>query len=53
MPDIAKNLRLLAHHDMGGFGNGGEGMAISWPATDVGCSGSATSRRPRASPPST
>src|SRR5919109_4428653 len=24
----SKNLRLLAHHDMGGFGNGGEGMAI-------------------------
>ena len=28
MPDLAKNMRLLAHHDMGGFGNGGEGMAI-------------------------
>jgi hypothetical protein len=29
MPSNAsRNMRLLAHHDLGGFGNGGEGMAI-------------------------
>src|SRR5260370_16969232 len=26
--DASKNMRLLAHHDLGGFGNVGEGMAI-------------------------
>ena len=24
----AKNMRLLAHHDLGGYGNGGEGIAL-------------------------
>jgi hypothetical protein len=24
----AKNIRLLGHHDLGGFGNGGEGLAL-------------------------
>jgi hypothetical protein len=24
----AKNMRLLGHHDLGGFGNGGEGLAL-------------------------
>ena len=24
----ARNLTLLAHHDLGGFGNGGEGIAL-------------------------
>lgn len=26
--DQAKNIRVLAHHDLGGFGNGGEGLGI-------------------------
>src|SRR5207249_11841335 len=25
---LSKNMRLLGHNDLGGFGNGGEGMAI-------------------------
>ena len=25
---LSKNMRLLGHHDLGGFGNCGEGMAI-------------------------
>ena len=24
----AKNMRLLGHHDLGGFGNGGEGLGL-------------------------
>lgn len=27
-PDASKNMRLLAHHDLGGYGNCGEGMVI-------------------------
>jgi len=28
MATLAKNMKLLAHHEMGGFGNCGEGMAL-------------------------
>ena len=28
MATLAKNMKLLAHHDMDGFGNCGEGMAL-------------------------
>lgn len=28
MPAEARNLKLLAHDPLGGFGNGGEGMAV-------------------------
>jgi hypothetical protein len=30
MPDESRNMKLLAHHDLGGFGNCGEGMAIQF-----------------------
>ena len=28
LPDASKNMQLLAHNDLGGFGNVGEGMCI-------------------------
>ena len=31
----SKNLKLISHHDLGGFGNGGEGLALQATSEDV------------------
>ena len=51
---IIQGFKLLAHHELNGFGGLGEGTAIQIaPATDAGSCGSPTRARRRTSPPST